>query len=68
MNEFENAFEKNLEILSNILQIKSFEILMNDFNNTDLMRYLKHQDDLMNKIIMQNDEILRYLKGEYNGS
>ena len=68
MDDFENAFEKNLEILSNILQIKSFEILINDFNNTDLMSYLKHQDDLMNKIIMQNNEILSYLKGEKNGS
>lgn len=68
MNNFENAFEKNLEILSNILQIKSYEILINDFNNTDLMKYLKHQDNLLNKIIEQNDEIIRLLKGENNGS
>lgn len=56
-------FEKNLEILSNLLQIKSYEILVNDFNNTDLMKYLKHQDELLSKIIEQNEQILRTLKG-----
>ena len=53
-----------LENVSNILQILSFLILVNDFNNTDLMKYLKHQDDLLNKIIQQNNEILNLLKGE----
>ena len=46
-----NNFENNLEILSNILQIKSYEILVNDFNNTDLMQYLKHQDEILDKIL-----------------
>lgn len=59
-----NEFDKNLEILSNLLQIKSYEILVNDFNNTDLMKYLKHQDELLDKIIQQNDEIINLLKGE----
>lgn len=58
-----NNFENNLEILSNILQIKSYEILVKDFNNTDLMKYLKHQDELLNKIIQQNQEIITLLKG-----
>lgn len=62
-----NNFDKNLERLSNILQIKSYEILMNDFNNTDLMKYLKHQDDLFNEIIRQNKEIIELLKGGQNG-
>jgi hypothetical protein len=57
-----NFFDENLELISNILQIKSYEILVNDFNNTDLMEYLKHQDDLLNKIINQNDQIIRLLK------
>lgn len=57
-------FEKNLEILSNLLQIKSYEILVNDFNNTDLMKYLKHQDELLTKIIEQNEQILEALKGD----
>lgn len=61
-------FENNLEILSNLLQIKSYEILVNDFNNTDLMKYLKHQDELLTKIIDQNEQILETLKGEKNGN
>ncbi len=59
-----NNFEKNLEILSNLLQIKSYQILVEDFNNTDLMKYLKHQDKLLNKIIEQNEEIITLLKKE----
>ena len=53
----------NLEKISNILQILSFYILVNDFNNNDLMNYLKHQDELLDKIIEQNEEILKTLKG-----
>ena len=59
-----NDFDKNLEILSNLLQIKSYEILVNDFNNHDLMKYLQHQDDLLNTIIQQNKQIIEALKGE----
>ena len=53
-----------LEEFSNVLQILSFLILVEDFNNTDLMKYLQHQDDLLNKIIIQNNERIRTLKGE----
>lgn len=56
----------NLENFSNWLQIFSFLILIEDFNNTDLMKYLEHQDDLLDKIIEQNDEIIRLLKGGKN--
>lgn len=56
-------FDKALEIVSNVLQIKSYEILVKDFNNTDLMEYLKHQDSLLDKIIEQNNEILEHLRG-----
>lgn len=59
-----NNFENSLEILSNVIQLKSYEILVNDFNNTDLMKYLKHQDELLDKIIEQNNEIIHLLKGE----
>ena len=59
MNNFENA----LEILSNLVQLKSYEILVNDFNNTDLMKDLKHQDELLDKIIKQNEELISLLKG-----
>lgn len=58
-----NNFEHNLENVSNTLQILSFLILINDFNNNDLMKYLVHQDDLLNTIIKQNGEILSLLKG-----
>ena len=58
-----NNFDNNLEKISNILQILSFEILINDFNNNDLMQYLKHQDELLDKIINQNEQIIELLKG-----
>ena len=57
-----NNFDNTLELLSNILQIKSYEILVNDFNNNDLMNYLKHQDELLDAIIKQNKEIVELLK------
>ena len=63
-----NNFEHNLENLSNSLQILSFLILIKDFNNTDLMKYLEHQDRLLDKIIKQNDEIISLLKGANNGN
>ena len=53
----------NLENFSNWLQIFSFLILVEDFNNTDLMKYLAHQDNLLDKIIQQNEEIIKTLKG-----
>ena len=52
-----------LEDFSNWLQIFSFLILIEDFNNTDVMKYLAHQDDLLNTIIQQNKEIIKTLKG-----
>ena len=63
-----NNFNNNLDDLSNLLQILNFLILINDFNNTDLMKYLKHQDELLDKIINQNEEIINLLKskGDYN--
>lgn len=58
-----NNFDNNLEKISNILQILSFQILVEDFNNNDLMQYLKHQDELLDKIINQNEQIIELLKG-----
>lgn len=62
-----NNFDDSLELLSNILQIKSYEILVNDFNNNDLMQYLKHQDEILDKIIKQNEKIISLLEGGKNG-
>jgi hypothetical protein len=58
-----NNFDSNLDRISNLLQILSFQILVEDFNNTDLMKYLAHQDELLDKIIDQNNEIIQTLKG-----
>lgn len=55
MNNFNN--------ITDLIQWLSFYILLTDFNNTDLMRYLKHQDELLDKIIQQNDELIKLLKG-----
>lgn len=43
----------------------SLEIIFKDYNNTDLMQELQLQDELyFKKIIKQNDEIIRLLKGD----
>lgn len=57
-----------LNVIANIAQLESYNILLHDFNNNDLMEYLKHQDDLLGKIINQNKEILSLLKGGENNA
>ena len=52
-----------LNVIANIAQLESYNILLNDFNNTDLMKYLKHQDNLFDQIIVQNKEIIKLLGG-----
>ena len=47
-----------LDVISNIAQLESYSILLEDFDNTDLMEYLKHQDTLLNKIIEQNEILI----------
>lgn len=61
MNSYDFWFWLN--VAANFAQLESYEILINDFNNNDLMRFLKHQDDLLNEIIKQNEELLQLLKG-----
>ena len=52
-----------IDNLSLILQALSLEILFKDFNNCDLMQELQYQDNnYLEKIIEQNDEILKLLK------
>lgn len=53
-----------LEVMSNLAQLESYRILLEDFDNTDLMKYLKHQDEIMDKIIEQNNEIIKLLRKE----
>ena len=56
-----------LSVMANFAQLESYNILLNDFNNNDLMKYLNHQDDLLNLIISQNKEIIQLLKEGNNG-
>ena len=55
----------NLDLTSLILQLYGVILLLQDFNNTDLMRELQKQDsEYLEKIIQQNNEILNLLRRE----
>ena len=68
----ENNFWQFMDRLSDILQIANYEMLLKDATNTDLLKYLQHQDnDFLGmiiaqneEIIKQNEEIIQLLKGE----
>lgn len=52
----------NLDISSLILQLYSVIILLQDYNNRDLMWELQRQDkEYLEKIIEQNNEIIKLL-------
>ena len=58
---------KNLDISSFILEIYSVYLLLQDFNNTDLMQELQKQDnEYFQKIIKNQEEILNLLRKEEN--
>lgn len=61
MNDYDVWFWLN--VAANCAQLESYNILLKDFDNNDLMKYLRHQDELLNKIIEQNEELLLLLKG-----
>ena len=53
----------NLDATSLILQLYSLILLIQDYNNSDLMQELQKQDSqYLEKIIQQNEEILKILK------
>ena len=53
----------NLDATSLILQLYSLILLIQDYNNSDLMQELQRQDsEYLEKIIQQNNEILKILK------
>lgn len=53
----------SVDIASLILQLYSLIILLQDYNNGDLMQELQRQDsEYLEKIIKQNNEILEILK------
>ena len=57
----------NLDTASLILQIYNLILLMQDFNNTDLMQELQKQDtQYFEKIIKNQEEILNLLRKEDN--
>ena len=52
----------NLDMSSLILQIYSVVLLLQDYNNRDLMQELQFQDEkYLKKIIEQNEEIIKIL-------
>ena len=55
----------NLDMTSLILQLYSVILLLQDYNNRDLMQELQKQDgEYLEKIIKQNEEILNLLRKE----
>ena len=53
----------SIDISSLILQVYNLLLLLQDFNNSDLMRELQKQDsEYLEKIIKQNEEIIQILK------
>lgn len=53
----------NLDATSLILQLYSLILLIQDYNNGDLMQELQRQDsEYLEKIIKQNKEIITLLK------
>ena len=53
----------NIDITSLILQVYSLILLMQDYNNSDLMRELERQDsEYLEKIIQQNEKIIELLE------
>lgn len=62
MNE-ENNFVYWLGIISNILQVESYNLLLKDKTNNELMKELQNQDkNYLEKIVKQNEEIIALLK------
>ena len=53
----------NLDVTSLILQVYSVILLLQDYNNRDLMQELQLQDEkYLKTIIKQNEEIIKLLK------
>lgn len=62
--------DNSVDNISLLLQALSLQILFRDYNNVDLMQELQKQDsDYLEKIVKQNEEIIKLLKegSEING-
>lgn len=61
--------KNNLDMTSLILQLYSVILLLQDYNNRDLMQELQTQDEkYLKTIIKQNNEILTLLRKEDNNA
>ena len=59
----------NLDMASLVLQVYNLILLMQDFNNSDLMQELQKQDtQYFEKIIKNQEEILNLLRKEDNNA
>jgi hypothetical protein len=59
----------NLDMASLVLQVYNLILLMQDFNNADLMEELQKQDtQYFEKIIQNQNEILTLLRKEDNNA
>ena len=59
----------SIDMASLILQIYNLVLLMQDFNNTDLMQELQKQDtQYFERIIKNQEEILNLLRKEDNNA
>ncbi len=57
--------KNNVDMTSLILQLYSVILLLQDYNNRDLMQELQKQDgEYLEKIIKQNEQILALLRKE----
>lgn len=58
----------NINNIAFLLQLYSLEILLKDYNNSDLMQELQIQDEkYFKKIIKQNEKIISLLERNNNG-
>jgi hypothetical protein len=59
----------NLDMASLVLQLYSVILLLQDYNNRDLMQELQTQDEkYLKTIIRQNEEIITLLRKEDNNA
>ena len=59
----DNSFYFWLSVVANCCQLESYEMLLKDAKNNELMNYLQHQDnDYLKMIVEQNKIIIELLK------
>ena len=59
----EEGFWFWLGVVANVCQLESYEMLIKETKNSELMNYLRHQDnDYLKTIVSQNEEIIKLLK------